>query len=57
MQPRQRQPNANNNISMTSCHKGGIKIKDTGNNNAIDPFKGLNPFRNYNEEKSVFMKN
>ena len=25
MQPRQRQTNANNNISMTSCHKGGIK--------------------------------
>ena len=53
MQPRQRQPNANNNISMTSCHKGGIKIRDTGNNKIIDPFAGVNPFNVHTEEKSV----
>jgi curved DNA-binding protein CbpA len=53
MQPRQRQTNANNNISMTSCHKGGIKIRDTGNNKVIDPFAGVNPFNVHTEEKSV----
>jgi len=55
MQPRQRQPNANanNNISMTSCHKGGIKIRDIGNNKIIDPFAGVNPFNIHTEEKSV----
>ena len=53
MQPRQRQPNANNNISMTSCHKGGIKIRDTGNNKIIDPFAGVNPFNVHTEEKNT----
>ena len=53
MQNRQRQLNANNNISMTSCHKGGIKIRDTGNNKVIDPFAGVNPFNVHNEEKRV----
>ena len=53
MQPRQRQTNANNNISMTSCHKGGIKIRDTGNNKIIDPFAGVNPFNVNNEEKDI----
>ena len=33
-----------NNNSMTTCHKGGIKIKDTGNNNAENPFANVNPF-------------
>jgi len=47
MENRQRQ------INMTNCHKGGIKIKNTGNNNAIDPFAGLNPFTNLNEERNI----
>lgn len=46
MQNRSRQNN--NNTSMTSCHKGGIKIRDTGNSRAIDPFAGLNPYANPN---------
>ncbi len=54
-QSQQSQTNANNNNYMTNCHKGGIKIKDTGNNNATDPFKGLNPFSNSNEERNVQM--
>ena len=40
-------PNTNakqNKNAMTSCHKGGIKIKDTGNTYANDPFAGVNPF-------------
>lgn len=41
----------NNNISMTNCHKGGIKIKDTGNNNYVDPFIGVNPFNIVKEKK------
>jgi curved DNA-binding protein CbpA len=52
MKPRPRQINSNNNISMTSCHKGGIKIKDTGNGYTLDPFSGVNPFTNPMEEKS-----
>lgn len=45
--------NKNNNKNcMTSCNKGGVKIKDTGNK-GIDPFSGLNPFNNPNEEKNV----
>jgi len=43
--------NMNNNTSMTSCHKGGIKIRDTGNNNTVDPFAGLNPFINPNQDQ------
>jgi curved DNA-binding protein CbpA len=39
-----------NNISMTSCNKGGIKIRDTGNNKSVDPFAGLNPFSNPTEQ-------
>ena len=38
---------------MTSCHKGGIKIRDTGNNKIIDPFAGVNPFNVNNEEKDI----
>jgi hypothetical protein len=37
---------------MTSCHKGGIKIKDTGNNNVVDPFLGLNPFNVVPQQKA-----
>jgi hypothetical protein len=55
MQNRQRATNSNNNINMTNCHKGGIKIKDTGNNKAVDPFAGLNPFSNSNQEKNIKM--
>jgi curved DNA-binding protein CbpA len=38
---------------MTSCHKGGIKIRDTGNNNTINPLANINPFNNPNEVKNV----
>ena len=56
MQNRQRQTNMNNNnISMTTCHKGGIKIRDTGNGNASNPFANVNPFSNPNEERNVQM--
>jgi hypothetical protein len=54
MQPRQRPKNNNvNNVSMTSCHKGGIKIKDTGNDKVVDPFAGVNPFNIVPEEKAA----
>ena len=55
MQPRQRPTNSNtnNNISMTTCHKGGIKIRDTGNNKVIDPFAGVNPFNIVPEQKAA----
>jgi hypothetical protein len=43
--------NCNKN-SMTSCHKGGIKIKDTGNNNVVDPFAGVNPFNIMPQQKA-----
>jgi hypothetical protein len=45
-------PNNSNN-SMTNCHKGGIKIRDTGNNNAVDPFANLNPYQNRSEERNI----
>jgi hypothetical protein len=38
---------------MTSCHKGGIKIRDTGNGNTANPFANVNPFSNPNEEKNI----
>lgn len=41
-----------NNV-MTSCHKGGIKIRDTGNNAAANPFANVNPFNNPDEEKNI----
>jgi curved DNA-binding protein CbpA len=41
-----------NNV-MTSCHKGGIKIRDTGNNTTINPFANVNPFNNPNEIRNV----
>ena len=37
---------------MTSCHKGGIKIKEGNNSYSADPFAGVNPFSNPNEEKN-----
>lgn len=54
MQNRNRPSNNSNlnNVSMTSCHKGGIKIRDTGNNNVIDPFAGVNPFNIVPEQKA-----
>ena len=45
-----RRPAQQNNNTMTNCHKGGIKIRDTGNNNAVNPFTDVNPF---NEEKLI----
>jgi len=33
-----------NNISMTKCHKGGVKIKETNNSYKSDPFDNVNPF-------------
>jgi len=47
-----RQRPVDNKNSMTSCHKGGIKIKDTGNNNVADPFAGVNPFNIVPEQKA-----
>lgn len=41
-----------NNHSMTSCNKGGIKIKDSGNNKMVDPFDGVNPFNVVTEQQS-----
>lgn len=41
------------NNSMTSCHKGGIKIKDTGNNNVADPFNGVNPFNIVKQDTNI----
>jgi len=34
---------------MTTCHKGGVKIKEAGNGYTVDPFAGVNPF---NEDKT-----
>ena len=54
MQNRNKPSNNNtNNVSMTSCHKGGIKIKDTGNNKVVDPFAGVNPFNIMPEQKAT----
>ena len=44
--------NANAN-AMTKCHKGGIKIRDTGNGSALNPLANVNPFDNPNEERNV----
>lgn len=60
MKPRMRQTNptngtcANTNANaMTKCHKGGIKIRDTGNGTAVNPLANVNPFDNPNEERNV----
>jgi len=46
--------NTNTNAnSMTKCHKGGIKIRDTGNGSALNPLANVNPFDNPNEERNV----
>jgi len=42
-----------NKASMTACHKGGVKIRDTGNGNIENPFANVNPFNNPNEERNV----
>lgn len=47
-----RKNNSINNHSMTSCNKGGIKIKDSGNNKMVDPFDGVNPFNVVTEQQS-----
>ncbi len=47
-----RQRPVDNKNSMTSCHKGGIKIRDTGNNNVAEPFAGVNPFNIVPEKKA-----
>jgi len=39
-------------FTMTQCSKGGIKIRDTGNNYFADPFAGVNPFKNPEEPHS-----
>jgi hypothetical protein len=39
------------NVSMTKCHKGGIKIKETNNNYSNDPFANVNPFNVVEEKK------
>jgi hypothetical protein len=36
--------NKNKHVSMTNCHKGGIKIKESNNQYNIDPFANVNPF-------------
>jgi len=42
-----------NKSSMTKCSKGGIKIKEAGNTYKDDPFAGVNPFCNPNEERNI----
>lgn len=44
-------PNTNTNNSMTKCHKGGVKIKETNNGYVADPFQNVNPFNIVPEEK------
>jgi hypothetical protein len=39
------------NVSMTNCHKGGIKIKETNNGYTVDPFANVNPFNVVQETK------
>lgn len=52
-----RVPNNNSkNITMTSCHKGGIKIKDTGNGYNVDPFAGVNPFQEERQQAISYDK-
>lgn len=36
---------------MTKCTKTGIKIRNTGNDHAVDPFAGVDPFANRVREK------
>ena len=53
MQQRLLQRQNEDRNSMTSCHKGGVKIRDTGNNKTVDPFAGLNPFNVVQEQKAA----
>jgi hypothetical protein len=55
MQQRLMQRQNEDRNSMTSCHKGGVKIRDTGNNKIVDPFAGLNPFNVVQEQKAATM--
>jgi len=48
--------NKNNNISMTTCTKPGIKIIKSENDYKADPFSGLNPFTCSNEDNSSSIK-
>lgn len=43
-------PNKESSSNMTSCHKGGIKIRNTNNEFNVDPFANINPFI---EEKNI----
>lgn len=54
MKPRSANPTTRTcTNSMTNCHKGGIKIRDTGNNATVNPLANINPFNNPNEERNV----
>jgi hypothetical protein len=51
------QPNkSNNNISMTTCTRPGIKIRKSDNDYKADPFAGLNPFTNKSDLDSNSVK-
>jgi curved DNA-binding protein CbpA len=41
------------NVSMTKCHKGGIKIKETNNGYKEDPFANVNPFINEPQRENI----
>jgi len=47
--------NRNSQSLMTTCNKGGIKIKDNEKGYANNPFEGINPFNNpnINEDKNI----
>lgn len=47
--------NRNSQSLMTTCNKGGIKIKDNAKGYSINPFEGINPFNNpnANEDKNI----
>jgi curved DNA-binding protein CbpA len=53
--PKQQNKNQTN-ISMTKCHKGGVKIKETNNGYKSDPFENVNPFNIVPEEKRENVK-
>ena len=41
------------NVSMTKCHKGGVKIKETNNGRVEDPFANVNPYINEPQRENV----
>lgn len=51
---RQRPPS---NVSMTKCHKGGIKIKETNNGYIEDPFANVNPFIQETKREDITYNN